>query len=73
MTGAKRKTLKTSSLESIRGIGPAKAKALLKALGTITAVKEADRETLAGVPGISRTDADEVYLYFHKSKEAPAD
>ena len=73
MTGAKRKTLKTSSLESIRGIGPAKAKALLKALGTITAVKEADRETLAGVPGISRTDADEVYLHFHKTKEESAD
>ncbi|MBE6723698.1 MAG: excinuclease ABC subunit UvrC [Ruminococcaceae bacterium] len=72
MTGAKRKTLKTSSLESIRGIGPAKAKALLKALGTIGAVREADRDTLAEVPGLSRSDADAVYLYYHKPEEKPS-
>ena len=65
MTGQKRKTLKTSSLESIRGIGPAKAKALLKSLGTVTAIRGADREALASAPGISVKDADEIYLHFH--------
>ena len=68
MTGQKRKTLKTSSLESIRGIGPAKAKALLKSLGTVTAIREADRETLASVPGISERDAEEIYQHFRQKK-----
>jgi len=68
MTGQKRKTLKTSSLESIRGIGPAKAKALLKSLGTVSAIREADRETLASVPGISEKDAGEIYLHFRQKK-----
>ena len=68
MTGAKRKTLKTSSLESIRGIGPAKAKAILKTLGTVSAVREADREALASVPGLSAKDADAVFLHFHPDK-----
>jgi len=68
MTGQKRKTLKTSSLEAIRGIGPAKAKNLLKSLGTVTAIKEASRETLASVPGISEKDAEEIYLHFHPNR-----
>jgi excinuclease ABC subunit C len=67
MTNAKRKSLKTSSLEKIRGIGPAKAKSLLKTLGTVSAVREADRDALAAVPGISPADAESVWRYFHPS------
>ena len=70
MSNAKRKTLKTSSLEKIRGIGPAKAKALLQGLKTIKAVKEATVEELAAVPGVSQTDAEEVYRYFHAANES---
>ena len=66
MMGAKRKNLRTSSLEKIKGIGPAKSKALLGAFKTINALKEASAEEIAEVPGISKTDADEVYLYFHR-------
>ena len=69
MTGAKRKTLRSSSLEKIRGIGPAKAKALLKSLGTLGAVKKAERDTLAAVPGISSADADAVFRHFHPEAE----
>ncbi|MBQ2547097.1 MAG: excinuclease ABC subunit UvrC, partial [Clostridia bacterium] len=65
MMGAKRRTVKTSTLEKIRGIGPAKAKALLAAFRTLAALKTADREAIAAVPGISAADADNVYLYFH--------
>ncbi|MBR4895200.1 MAG: hypothetical protein IKZ41_02150, partial [Clostridia bacterium] len=65
MMGAKRKTVRTSTLEKIRGIGPAKAKALLGAFRSLAALKEADRDAIANVPGISAADAENVYLYFH--------
>lgn len=68
MSQAKSKTLTKSSLTKIKGIGDAKAKALLKALGGYTAVKGADIETLAAVKGISRTDAENIVEYFKKDK-----
>ncbi len=64
MTEAKRKTLKTSSLEAIKGIGPQKARAILLKLGSLDAVKNADVETLAAVKGVSRTDAENIVQYF---------
>jgi excinuclease ABC subunit C len=66
MTGAKRKTLKTSSLEKIHGIGPAKSKLLLNKFGSVTALKNASESDIADVPGISQTDAENVYNYFKK-------
>ena len=66
MTGAKRKTLKTSSLEKIHGIGPAKSKLLLNKFGSVTALKNASESDIADVPGISQTDAENVYNYFRK-------
>ena len=68
MSAAKSKTLTKSSLTKIKGIGDAKAKALLKALGGYTAVKGADVETLAAVKGISRADAENIVEYFNKDK-----
>ncbi len=68
MTQAKSKTLTKSSLTKIKGIGDAKAKALLKALGGYTAVKGADIDTLAEVKGISRADAENIVEYFKKDK-----
>ncbi len=65
MDAAKRKTLRRSSLENIPGIGPAKASALLRALGTLGAIKAADEATLSAVSGISARDARLVYAYFH--------
>ena len=53
----------------IRGIGPAKAKALLQELKTIKAVKEASIDELAAVPGVSLSDAEEVYRYFHAEEK----
>ena len=69
MMGAKRKTLKHSSLEKIPGIGPRKAAALLKAFGTLTALRQADAEALARVRGITSTDALQVYAYYHPKDE----
>ena len=64
MDAAKRKTLTHSTLTKIRGIGDAKAKALLQAFGGITGVKNATVEALAEVKGISRTDAENVKSYY---------
>lgn len=64
-TQAKRKSLKHSSLEKIDGIGPAKAKRLLLAMGTLVAIKEASAEELSRIHGISTADAHRVYRYFH--------
>ena len=68
MSQAKSKTLTKSSLTKIKGIGDAKAKALLKALGGYTAVKGADIETLVAVKGISLSDAENIVQYFQKDK-----
>ena len=64
MTQAKRRTLKTSSLESISGVGPAKAKALFAAFGTLGAIKRATLEELAAVKGISDKDAENIAKHF---------
>ena len=64
MTGAKRKTLKTSTLTRIEGIGEAKAKKLLGAFGGLSALKQASEEEICAVHGISARDAAAVYAYF---------
>ncbi len=69
MTGAKRKTLKTSSLEKIDGIGAKKAKLLLSAMGTIGAIKKAEVEELEQIKGILHKDAVAIYRHFHKGEE----
>jgi len=68
MSRAKSKTLTRSSLTKIKGIGDAKAKELLMALGGYTAVKSASLEALVAVKGISRADAENIIEYFKKDK-----
>ncbi|MBR0442768.1 MAG: excinuclease ABC subunit UvrC [Clostridia bacterium] len=65
MENAKRKTLRTSSLEKIKGIGATKAKKLLAAMGGLAAIKQADEDALAAVKGISKSNAAAIYAYFH--------
>lgn len=62
---AKKTSLTHSSLEKIDGIGPAKAKKLLKELGSLTAVKNSTEQELLAVKGISKTDASKIYQYFN--------
>lgn len=69
MTQAKRKTVKTSSLTKIDGIGPAKAKALLAAFGGYNGVKNASPEALKAVKGINSTDILRITAYFGKNME----
>ena len=46
-----------SQLDAVPGVGPARRKALLKAFGSLTAVRAATVDQLAQVPGIPRTVA----------------
>lgn len=61
MTGAKRKTLKTSSLEAIKGIGPSKAKALLSAFKGLSGVSSAVYDDLISVKGITRKKTPKIF------------
>ena len=49
-----------SQLEDIPGIGPARRRALQKAFGSLKAIKAADTETLAAVPGMNRAAAEAI-------------
>ncbi len=68
MDAAKRKTLTHSGLTRIKGIGDAKAKALLTAFGGITGVKNASEAEIAAVKGISKTDAANIRSYYDRKK-----
>ncbi len=68
MTGVKRKTLKTSSLEKIPGIGPVKAKKLLSHFKTLGNVKKATADELSSVDGINQSDALNICEYFNLDK-----
>jgi excinuclease ABC subunit C len=54
----------TSILQEIPGIGPGKRKSLLRALGSLKRVREASREALAAVPGVSAKDAEAIRRFF---------
>jgi excinuclease ABC subunit C len=53
-----------SILEELPGIGPGKRRALLAALGSLRAVREAPLEVIAAVPGLSRRDAQTIAGFF---------
>ncbi len=63
MDSAKRKTLKHSVLEEINGIGAVKAKKILKAAGSLSALKNANVSEMVKM-GISQKDAELVFEYF---------
>ena len=58
-----------SQLEDIPGVGPARRKALLKTFGSLKAIKAADLETLAGVPGMNRAAAEAVRGWAESSQK----
>ena len=59
------KSLTTSSLDEVPGIGPSRKRALLMHFGTARAVKGAALEDLERAPGISKTMARQLYDFFH--------
>ncbi|HJS41471.1 MAG TPA: excinuclease ABC subunit UvrC [Sphingomicrobium sp.] len=59
------KSLTTSSLDEVPGIGPNRKRALLMHFGTARAVKGAALEDLERTPGISKAMARQLYDFFH--------
>ena len=57
-------TLRTS-LTDIPGVGPTRARALLKHFGSVTRVREATLAELAEAPGVSATLADTIHAALH--------
>lgn len=55
----------SSTLLSIEGVGPARAKALLKRFRTVAAIGNADLEELIHAPTMTEPAAQSVYDYFH--------
>ena len=58
-----------SQLEDIPGVGPARRKALLKTFGSLKAIRAADEETLASVPGMNRAAAEAVRAWAESSQK----
>jgi excinuclease ABC subunit C len=52
-----------SQLDQIPGIGPRRRQRLLKAFGSINAIREASVDDLAAVPGMTRSAAEQVKVY----------
>ena len=69
MEQAKLRTLTTSALTAVPGIGEAKAKKLLLAFDGLAALRSADVTALKAVAGISAKDAEAVYAYYHPNEE----
>lgn len=61
----RKKTAISSTLLGIEGVGPARAKALLKHFKTVAAVGEAELEELERAPGMTKPAARRVFDYFH--------
>ena len=59
------KARKTSTLESLPGIGPARRKALVARFGGLPGVLAASLEQLSEVPGISRDMAEKIHSALH--------
>ncbi len=62
------KKLTRSRLLDIPGIGEKRAAALMKAMGSLSAVEQADEQQLLTVPGMNAASARAVYAYFHGEK-----
>lgn len=69
MSGAKRKSVKHSSLEKINGIGPAKAKNLMAHFKTLSALKNATIEEISSISGITQANAEEIYKHFRNERK----
>ncbi|MBR1691755.1 MAG: excinuclease ABC subunit UvrC [Lachnospiraceae bacterium] len=55
-----------SVLDDIRGVGPARRKALMKSFDSIDEIKNADVEALIQVPGMTAAVAEEIYRFFRQ-------
>jgi len=59
------KTMRTSSLDEVPGIGPSRKRALLSHFGTAKSVSKAGLKDLEAVEGISKKVAQTIYDHYH--------
>ncbi len=64
----RKKSTISSTLLSIEGVGPARAKALLKHFRTVAAVSAASLAELEDAPGMTKPAAKQVYNFFHQEE-----
>ncbi|MBQ9156869.1 MAG: excinuclease ABC subunit UvrC [Eubacterium sp.] len=55
-----------SVLDDIKGIGPARRKALMKYFKDISRIRDASVQELSDVPGITENVAEEIFAFFHE-------
>jgi len=60
----RRKSVKISVLQEIKGLGPAKIKNLFEKLKSIDEIKKASADELVKIKGIAKTDAENIINYF---------
>jgi excinuclease ABC subunit C len=63
------RSVRSSELDDVPGVGPARRKALLEAFGSVAALRRASVEDLMSVPGVSSTIAETVHAHLHRPKE----
>ena len=54
----------SGGLKSVKGVGPAKYKALMTRFKTVSAIKNASIEELASVSGVNTALAEQIKKYF---------
>jgi excinuclease ABC subunit C len=54
------KSMKSSTLEEIAGIGPKRRQLLLKTFGSLDAIRAASVDEIAALPGMTRKSAEEL-------------
>ena len=64
MDTKRRKAVKTSVLQTIKGLGPAKIKNLFERFKSIDEIEKASEDELVEAKGISKTDAENIINYF---------
>ena len=64
----RRKASVSSLLDEIKGVGPARRKALMRSFDSLDEIRSATVEELSEVEGITPACAEAVYAYFHPEK-----
>jgi excinuclease ABC subunit C len=57
-----------SVLDDIKGVGPARRKALMQHFESVEAIREATEEQLLEVPNMNRQTAEEIYRFFRQKE-----
>jgi excinuclease ABC subunit C len=62
------KAMTASALDGVKGVGPARKKALVSHFGSPEAVMDASREELEAVPGVPGKLAREIHRQLHRAE-----